>query len=221
MAQQWGLVVPVKLLGRAKTRLSAFGDRARADLALAFAVDVVEAALACPPVGPVLVVTDDRWAARVLDRPGVRVVPDLPDAGLNPALEHGARLLLADWPQLGLAALPADLPALRPADLAAALRAVRTRGFVADAGPDGGTTMLAALPGHPLRPMYGPGSRHRHLLSGATPLPAAPSLRRDVDTPANLATALRLGVGPATAGVVAGLTRAVRPGHPDRSRPTG
>jgi 2-phospho-L-lactate guanylyltransferase len=201
----WGLVVPVKRLALAKTRLRSYGDVLRAELALAFATDVVTAALACPAVAELLVVTDDPRAAAVLSALGARVEPDDPDAGLNPALSHGAELLRAGR-DLGVAALSADLPALRPADLAAALAALRPgrRGFVADAGGTG-TTLLAAPPGVELAPAYGPGSRAAHAASGGTELPAAPGLRLDVDTPDDLREALRLGVGAATAAVAARL----------------
>lgn len=203
-APPWGLVVPVKLLVLAKTRLGAFGDTARAALALAFAEDVVAAALACPLVARVVVVTDDVAAAAVLARPGVLVAPDAPDAGLNPALAHGAALLRADDPACGVAALSSDLPSLRPQDLADALAQVRARAFVPDT--EGlGTTLLAAAPGCALAPAYGPGSRAAHLGSGAVELCAAPALRRDVDTPHDLEEALRLGVGPRTAAAVAAL----------------
>ena len=204
MAQQWGLVVPVKLLAQAKTRLSAYGDAARAELALAFAADVLEAALDCAEVHRVLVVTDDARAARALARPGCEVARDLPGAGLNRALEHGAELLRAGSDALPVAALAADLPELRSADLGAALRAVRARAFVADAAGTG-TTLLAARAGHPLRPEYGPDSRRRHLASGAVELAAGPALRQDVDTPQDLVAALALGVGRHTAAAVEGL----------------
>lgn len=199
----WGLVVPVKLLSRAKTRLAPYGEPARAELALAFADDVVTAALGCPAVARVLVVTDDVRAAEVLARPGLSVVPDVA-GGLNPALAHGAAVLRAADPGLGVASLCSDLPALRAEELSAALAAVRGRGFVPDA--DGvGTTLLAAAAGSELLPAYGPDSRRRHLASGAVELAAAPGLRRDVDTPADLEEALRLGVGPRTEAVVAAL----------------
>ena len=55
----WGLVVPVKRLDVAKSRLAAHGEDGRRRLALAFAQDVVRAAVACPVVRRVLVVTDD------------------------------------------------------------------------------------------------------------------------------------------------------------------
>jgi 2-phospho-L-lactate guanylyltransferase len=204
-ADPWGLVVPVKRLALAKSRLAAYGDAARRDLALAFAIDVVTAALSTPGVTDVLVVTDDDRAAGALAAVGARIVADSPDAGLNPALEHGAELLrvAAD---VGVATLSADLPALQPADLAAALAAVPggRRAFVADAAGTG-TTLLAAAPGILLAPGYGPGSRATHLASGALELVGAPGLRLDVDTPEDLVAALLLGVGAATAAVAARL----------------
>ncbi|CAM5495714.1 Phosphoenolpyruvate guanylyltransferase [Streptomyces alboniger] len=57
---QWTLVIPVKPLARAKSRLSdTAADGLRPGLALAFAQDTVAAALACPAVKDVAVVTDD------------------------------------------------------------------------------------------------------------------------------------------------------------------
>ena len=196
--------MPVKLLALAKSRLASFGQPARAELALAFADDVVTALLRCPPVREVVVVTDDVRAAAALQRDRTRIVPDAPGAGLNAALSHGAALLRAARPELGVVALASDLPALRPDDLARALRQVQGRAFVADA-QGLGTTVLAAAPGEALQPAYGPGSRRAHLLSGAVELLAPPALRRDVDTPDDLREALRLGVGPRTAAVAKGL----------------
>lgn len=202
----WGVVVPVKRLAVAKSRLRAYGEPARRALALAFAADVVTAALGCPLVAQVLVVTDDEDAAAALTALGARVAPDDPDAGLNPALEHGAELLRAGHPGLGVVTVSSDLPALRPADLSAALSAVPpgARAFVADAAGTG-TTLLAASAAVRLAPSYGPGSRMRHAASGAVELAGTAALRRDVDTPEDLRAALLLGVGARTAAVAAGL----------------
>lgn len=193
---QWGVVVPVKRLEIAKSRLSSYGDTHRQALALAFAADVV---LAASLVADVLVVTDDAMAAQVLGSLGARVVPDNPDAGLNPALDHGVDLLREDAPDLAVAALSADLPSLLAPDLAAVLGRVPLdgRGFVADLAGTG-TTLLAAGPGVGLAPSYGPESRARHLASGAVELVAPESVRRDVDTPDDLEHAVAIGVGPHT-----------------------
>lgn len=199
----WGVVVPVKLLAGAKTRLQAYGDDAREQLALAFAADVVAAALGCRRVQRVLVVTDDLRAAALLRALGAWVVPDMPGAGLNPALTHGAALLRTDDPGCGVVAVAADLPALVTADLDAVLAAAPPHGriFVTDL-ESSGTTLLAATADLPLGPAFGKDSRLRHLESGALEVPAATGLRRDVDTPADLAEAVALGVGRHTAGAL-------------------
>jgi 2-phospho-L-lactate guanylyltransferase len=73
------------------------------------------------------------------------------------------------------------------------------RGFVPDV-PGTGTTLLAAPPGVPLDPRFGPGSAAAHAASGAIRLEGDwPSLRQDVDTPADLVAAARLGLGPRSA----------------------
>ncbi|CAM5411199.1 Phosphoenolpyruvate guanylyltransferase [Streptomyces griseoloalbus] len=61
---QWTLVIPLKPLALAKSRLSdTAADGLRPGLALAFAQDTVAAALACLAVRDVAVVTDDARAA--------------------------------------------------------------------------------------------------------------------------------------------------------------
>lgn len=198
----WTLVVPLKPLAQAKSRLAPQEDpSSRRSLALAFAQDTVAAALACPAVRGVVVVTDDAAAGAALRSLGARVVPDGPGLGLNPALAHGADLVRAERPDAAVGALNADLPALRPGELARVLGAARhwPRAFLPDA--EGvGTTLLTVLPGRPLAPEFGAGSRRRHRASGAVEITAAevPSVRRDVDTGSDLAEALALGVGPYT-----------------------
>jgi 2-phospho-L-lactate guanylyltransferase len=203
------LVVPVKTLARAKSRLSDTADDAvRPDLALAFALDTVAAALAGPAVADVAVVTDDPRAGRELAALGARVVADEPGGGLNAALAHAVAAVRAVRPHAPVAALNADLPALRPTELTRVLEnaAEFPRAFLPDAAATG-TTLLAAAPGRELRPFFGPGSRRAHRTSGAVELrlAAVDSVRQDVDTGADLRAALALGVGPRTAAAVARL----------------
>jgi 2-phospho-L-lactate guanylyltransferase len=200
----WTLVIPVKRTAIAKSRLAAAYPQHRPELARAFAVDTTAAALQSPLVLAVLVVTDDPVVAADVTAIGARVVPDLPEAGLNGALEHGAAVAAAEFPGAGIVALSADLPALRPAELTAALAAcVADRNFVIDQ-PGTGTTMLAAAAGVPLDPRFGVGSALAHQASGAKPIEllTIESVRRDVDTAADLAHAVQLGVGPKTADVM-------------------
>ncbi|MGW1912533.1 2-phospho-L-lactate guanylyltransferase [Streptomyces sp. NPDC002076] len=206
---QWTLVIPLKPLSRAKSRLSdTAGDGVRPGLALAFAQDTVAAALSCPAVADVAVVTDDERAARELAALGARIVPDTPAGGLNAALAHGAAVVREMRPRTPVAALNADLPALRPAELSVVLGAAAefSRAFLADAAALG-TTLLTAGPERELQPEFGVDSRARHRASGATEIQLAgvDSVRQDVDTGNDLRAALALGVGPYTAAVSAGL----------------
>jgi 2-phospho-L-lactate guanylyltransferase len=200
LVPQWSIVVPAKRLVVAKSRLrpltDGLGGDAHDELVLALLADTVAAAAACPAVGAVLVVTDDPTATDVVHRLGARTVPDEPDRGLNPALAHGARNAAGP----AVAALSSDLPALRPAELDAALRAAEStaaRCFVPDAQGTG-TTLLTAL-GTELDPRFGADSARAHREAGAVALSGDwPGLVRDVDTEADLRAAFALGTGPAT-----------------------
>lgn len=208
----WTVVIPVKVLSRAKSRLAALAGPRRAEMALAFAYDTVSAVLAVPIVARVVVVTNDPVARSELESLGATVLADEAD-GLNGALRLGAA---ASDARGGVAGLTADLPALRPAELTRALRRVGSGpAFVPDA-LDVGTTLYAVPPGSPFGPMFGGRSRERHGRHGATELRLddVPGLRRDVDTPEDLMAAVALGVGARTAPVAADLLRYARP---DRS----
>lgn len=202
---RWSLIVPVKHLGLAKTRLARAAGDHREDLALAIACDTVAAARACPATGAVFAVTADPRAGAELARLGAVVVDGEPDGGLNPALEHGARAARARA-EFGVCALSADLPALRPEELERVLAAASAHGrsFLPDS-PGVGTTLLAATPGQRLDPAFEGASRARHVAGGARELvvPGVESVRRDVDTPEDLAAAVALGVGPRTRALLA------------------
>jgi 2-phospho-L-lactate guanylyltransferase len=204
----WSLVIPVKELARAKSRLSGLAGTRRAELALAMAADTVAAAVACPAIGVVIVVTDDAAAGAALGSLGAVIVPDEPAAGLNPALVFGAAYAAARWPGRGRAGLAADLPALDPAEIGRALAAASgwPEAFVPDAAGSG-TTLYTAGPATEFCPRFGPASRDRHRAGGATELDLAdvPGLRRDVDTPADLRSAAGLGLGPRTSVLAAEL----------------
>ena len=263
---RWTVLLPVKVLARAKSRLAVLAGERRRELALALASDTVAAVLACPEVARVVVITSDPVAARLLAGLGAVIVADEPadrraslgsldvgtldsgsldagslDAGslvggsldggtldpgapggidgglgvqdlLNAALRYGAAVAAQRWPGTGLAALTADLPALSPSELAAALRSAAPEGTPAQASfvPDAagvGTTMYAVPPGGEFRPLFGGTSRARHAAAGAIELAFGDmtGLRRDVDTPDDLRAALALGAGPRTAALAAQL----------------
>jgi 2-phospho-L-lactate guanylyltransferase len=194
----WSVVIPVKVLAEAKSRLAELADADRRALALAMAVDTVAAAVACRLVGAVVVVTDDEDVAGEARSLGAQVIADNPGSGLNQVLIAGAEHAASRWPGYGRAALLADLPALSASELTAALSAAAAvpQSFVADAAGTG-TTLYTASPGVAFSPRFGPGSRSLHRSVGASELDLAgiPGLRQDVDTVADLRSATIIGLG--------------------------
>lgn len=195
--------MPVKRLALAKTRLHVPGI-AREDLALSFALDTCSALLAASEIEAVVVITDDdraRTEFEALANPRLTVISDVPNAGLNAALVHGAASVRAASAPTGVVAVSSDLPALTAADVDAVLRAaagIEGPWFVADISGVG-TTMLGAPAGVDLTPVFGHRSRAAHRSLGAHELAvAARSARRDVDTVVDLWDAERLGLGPST-----------------------
>ncbi|MFX1759475.1 2-phospho-L-lactate guanylyltransferase [Rhodococcus sp. As11] len=206
------VLVPVKALGLAKSRLAHVLDPvARESLVLAMLQDTVTAALSAGDVTVTVVTADDRVAvvARACDADVLpdHVPPGSPDP-LNAALRAAARRVRDLAPDAELVVLQADLPSLRPGDFALARETARRTGtaVVADHTSRGTTALLHCVRGT-LPPLaFGPESAHRHVGAGAYPVPdALPGLRLDVDTPDDLAAAVQLGVGPATAAVLDGL----------------
>lgn len=196
----YGVVVPLKRLAEAKSRLSTLPGDLRRELVAAFLADTLAAVQECRSVGGVLVVTDEVSLALALRAGGTDAIPDGVTGDLNASLVQGAAELLRTRPGLRPVALCADLPCLRAADLDAALTSAPedSPAFVADAAGVG-TTLYTAPSLDGFRPGFGRRSREQHLAAGARELDAGPSLRRDVDTPEDLEAARALGVGPRTA----------------------
>jgi 2-phospho-L-lactate guanylyltransferase len=243
-AFSWTVLLPVKVLARAKSRLAVLAGSRRCDLALALAMDTVSAVVNCPDAARVIVITADQQAGPRLAALGAHIVTDVTadtanlaadldgpgaapgldalaaldesgsQAALNAALMHGAAEAARRWPGTGLAALTADLPSLRPAELSTALRAAAASAatstsraaFVPDAAGVG-TTLYAVTPGGEFRPGFGGRSRARHAAAGAVELALdnVPGLRRDVDTEQDLRMAIALGAGHRTAALAAEL----------------
>jgi 2-phospho-L-lactate guanylyltransferase len=186
----WTIVLAIKSLPAAKSRLrqgSDVDDATHADLVRAIRADTLAAVRAA------------RLATRVVtigDQPGdgQTLVQSAP--GLNAALSEAGAFARLQWPASGVVGLVADLPALKAAELDAALAqsARAPSAYVADfAGT--GTTMLTAAPGYDLEPRFGLGSAARHHES-AVAIDAGPGLRHDVDTWADLEACVPLGLGP-------------------------
>lgn len=201
------LVVAVKRLAAAKSRLApVFSARTRESVVLAMLVDTLTAAGRVPSVGSITVITPDDAAAAAATELGAVALADPTPEGhgdpLNNAIVVAERALAASF--ANIVVLQGDLPALQSQELSEAIAAARQHGrsFVADRLAKG-TSALCAF-GAALDPQFGPDSSVRHRRSGAIELTGAwPGLRCDVDTPADLTAARRLGVGPATARALA------------------
>ncbi len=166
--QDWTIVIPVKGTAASKSR---FGPGDHRDLALAMALDTVEAAIA---VGRVIVVTvggaefQSRGAIVVQD-PGDGLV-----AAITAALAHA---------EGNTAVVLGDHPALTPTELREVLMLAHEHPLAMVADDDGtGTALVSALDGHAHHLAFGPSSRERHSAAGYVELEGDwPGLRRDVD----------------------------------------
>jgi 2-phospho-L-lactate guanylyltransferase len=212
----WSVVIPVKGTSNSKSR---FGPTDNRELAIAMALDTVTAALSAADVDEVIVVTAlAEPVAHLFSNLGAILVID-PGEGLGAAIETGLAFAGAASGPSGAvtgsarttsagrdpvrarstgsdpvlarnrAVLLGDLPALRPMELGAALKAAARypRAIVADS--DGtGTTLATATAGHRHTLSFGPRSRAAHLAAGYVELTGEwPGLARDVDLPDHLA----------------------------------
>jgi 2-phospho-L-lactate guanylyltransferase len=202
-----GLIIAVKRLTAAKTRLApVFSARTRENVVLAMLVDTLGAAARVGSLRSISVITPDEAAAAAAIELGADVLADPTPEGhsdpLNNAITAAERAIAGSFSNIVV--LQGDLPALQTQELSEAIAAARhhRRSFVADRLGTGTSALFAF--GAALDPQFGPDSSARHRRSGAIELTGAwPGLRCDVDTPADLAVARRLGVGAATARAVA------------------
>jgi 2-phospho-L-lactate/phosphoenolpyruvate guanylyltransferase len=201
------LIIAVKRLAAAKTRLApVFSARTRENVVLAMLMDTLTAAGGVGSLGAITVITPDEAAGAAAAELGADVLADPTPEGhgdpLNNAIAAAERAVADFFPNVVV--LQGDLPALQTQELAEAIAAARhhRRSFVADRLATGTAALFAF--GAPLDPQFGSDSSARHRRSGAIELTGAwPGLRCDVDTPEDLATARRLGVGAATARALA------------------
>lgn len=199
------VVVPVKDAQRGKTRLAdVLEPAARAALVRAMALDTVEAVTACASVARVLVVTGDGPVARAVERlPRVGVLPEPPaqvgDSGwaaLDRAVSAGVRRAQVEAPGAPVAVLLGDLPGLDPAELTTALAAAGSGRSVLPDAEGTGTTLLTVGPGEDVESRFGAGSAAAHEAIGYRRLELElPTLRQDVDLPADLVRVIARRVG--------------------------
>ena len=183
---RWSLVIPVKVLALAKSRLTGLAGPRRAELALAMAADTVAAAVACPVSGHGDRGDRRRRGGGRAGRPGRRhrARPAGRRAQRGAGVRRRARRIPLAGP--GPGGLAADLPALGPG---------RARPSAAGGGRDGRRRSWPTprARDHAVhRPGRGPRSARGSARGrapgtglpgrgGARPCPAWHGLRRDVD----------------------------------------
>lgn len=190
----WQVIVPMKDIRRAKSRLGIRRDRRR-ELAIAMARDTLCAVANASCVERVILVCQNVADIESFSMTGVVVV--VREAlGINEAIVAGAEALSAECLGANIAVLPGDLPYLQPTELDVALvkAAALESACVADRSGTG-TTLLTARAGHGLNPAYGAGSLQAHQDGGAVELsmPVWSGLRCDVDEPGDLVVNASLG----------------------------
>jgi len=207
-------VVPVRGLERAKTRLGeALDPEERRALVEGLLRRTIRAAIMTPGIRAVAVVSPDPEALAVAADSGAVTLPQ-GGGGLNEGLADG-RAWAREMGATALVVVPADLPAIGPAELERVLGAVRDRlaanrssgspaaalvALVPDRAGQGTNLLLLSPPGA-IPFQFGSGSRAAHAGAaaslGATYLEVRGPLGLDLDTPDDLLDAETAGLGSA------------------------
>lgn len=190
------IAVPVKALGRSKSRLSRVcSPLERGALTLAMYEDVLDAALAVPG-WETWVISPDEVVLEVAVRRRARAVLEATPSLLGAVrqVDEEATERAAD----ALAIVLGDTPLLSASELSGALRTLGP--IVLAPAADGlGTNVLVRRPPRAIRPRFGPESFARHRWEAARKhLPVSvvrgPGLAFDLDGPDDILTLLDAGV---------------------------
>ena len=179
-------LIPVKELSKAKARLAPVLDEAgRRELITAFYRDVLAAALDCPALDSVGVVSRDADALALASEAGAEAMAEPGD--LNDSLDSAAKTL-ADRAIDRVLVLHADLPLVSAKAIETIARSSSDVALVASG--DGGTNALVCPVGA-FRFQYGPGSAQQHREAAwnvdlEPELLELPDLALDIDTPGDL-----------------------------------
>jgi 2-phospho-L-lactate guanylyltransferase len=183
----WNAIVPWKTAGQRKTRLApTLSPPERDRLAQALFDHVIGVLDACPGIGRIGILSETRPNA-----PLGRADRDwLPDGGLG--LNAELQALQITGPRL---VIHADLPLVTPEDVEALLSAARGGAAIAPDRHGSGVNALALEASVSMEFQFGPNSfaRHQEQVGGRLTVVSRPGLALDIDTPDDLAEAVRLG----------------------------
>jgi 2-phospho-L-lactate/phosphoenolpyruvate guanylyltransferase len=183
-------IVPVKRLGLAKQRLAPVLSRSeRAELARTMLHDVLTTLCATPGLAGIIAVSGDPAVAGLATLFDARVVGDVMESGVNPAVQQGLNTLDASSAAL---VVPADVPFATAADLQSVITELGQCPMVlVPALSDGGTNTLAMRRPDLIAPSFGGDSfaRHQALARDAglgCSIVRSEGLGRDIDDPNDL-----------------------------------
>ncbi|NQU37407.1 MAG: 2-phospho-L-lactate guanylyltransferase [Actinobacteria bacterium] len=200
----WTVIIPIKPLPIAKSRLEGTRRNAStADLARAFAKDLVAATTHVAFVDQVIAVTSESTLAPELISLGATVLdePNQLTGDLNAVLDYAQRQVLSQHPHCAIAIVTADLATIQARSLESFLVGAANckTGYVADHSGSG-TSVLINRTGHVVATAFGARSADAHRERGFDDLTelADARLRLDIDTPEDLESAIAIGLGAAT-----------------------
>lgn len=175
-------IIPVKSFKAGNLRLSAaLDDTGRLSLGRALATHVASTVVECGLTA--LIVTGDPEVAAWAETAQFSTITD-EGTGLNDAVQQGVQW--ASRTHSPWIAIHADLPLLRPGDVAALIAA---NGDAIAPSSDGGTSAIST--GRSIEFGYGPASFHRHLPQLHSPtVVARRGLLHDLDSPTDLDSVL-------------------------------
>ena len=186
------IVVPVKRLSHAKTRLrDVLTGAERALLAQTMLRDVLGVLRRVRGLAGALVVTDDPDVTHIAAALECEVVPEGGEAGLNAAVMRGVARLERER-QSGVVVLPGDVPLVTQDEIERVLLALHEWPLVlVPAKRDGGTNLIASRRPGLLVPQFGEASFQRHLSDARARRIEArvlnvPGIGSDVDNPCDL-----------------------------------
>jgi len=186
-------IVPVKLTGGAKQRLSPIASAAlRQELALAMLEDVLEAVAGVNGLGGIVLVTVDAQAEALARRYGAATIADGAYDGHTGAVVAGARHLIAQGRRTMLT-IPSDLPLIAASEIEGLIAAHgRAPAFtIAPAHDDLGSNAILMSPPQAVPLRFGEDSYFPHLAAaraqGIEPcVLRLPGIAFDIDNPQDL-----------------------------------
>jgi 2-phospho-L-lactate guanylyltransferase len=200
------VLVPLKRLDRAKSRLDGFLDAAgREQLMRALLDHALAEVKRASPVSGVILVSSEPDSAAIAQQHGVS---HFDDRGL-PWNESLAAAIAERVSSQEVAIVSADLPLVSAADVEMLIAAMPERGIAIARARDAGTNAVAMRPAGGMQTCFGtPGSAARHAeLAAAAGFDAViadiPGLAIDLDSPEDVRDALERGVPAAVRAVLA------------------